>query len=391
MNTKVMVLLILSVSLHAQASENAPALEQQAAMQEQQALAEFMKFRAGLMAQKKEQLKITSPNGIDVLEKVRINGIDQWLSIRGEDTSKPVMLYLHGGPGSVTLPFQYMLPKEWEQNFIMVHWDQRATGKTRCSNPDYDPASATFEDFFADTVAVINYLRKRLDKKKVILLGHSWGSILGLHLARRHPELIYAYVGTGQVINNWKGEAVGYHFVLDEARRRKDEKAIAELEALAPYPVEEGMDQKIGVQRHYMQEYGASIRGDLSYLQLVEMAFFESPFYSVCDWMGFINTVFIEDPHKKLRDEMVAKDSPIANFDRYPYDYKVPIFFFLGAHDMHTPVTLAVEYFEKVNAPYKKLVIFEDSAHAPPLREAQKFVKSMINFVAPLANEDQEP
>lgn len=356
---------------------------------EESAQKDLLAFRANVLSAKAAQDRITTPNGIDVLEPFRINGIDQWVSIRGDDKDNPVLLYLHGGPGSVTMPFSNLLPKAWEENFTMVHWDQRGTGKTRCANPQYDAAQATYEDFYSDTVAMVNTLRERFHKDKIIVFGHSWGSILGLHLAREHPELLHAYVGTGQVINAWKGEIVGYRFLLDEARRRNDYEALTALEALAPYPSEQGMDQKMNVQRHYMQAYGGSIRGDLSYTQLFELAFFESPLYSVCDWMGFVNTVFLEDPHKKIRDAIVQEESPIANFDLYPSDYDIPIFFFLGAHDLHTPTAVVADYFEKVHAPYKKLILFEDSAHAAPMREKDKFIQAMIEYVRPLAHDEK--
>ena len=123
---------------------------------EEQAIKEFLEFRKGIQSGILEAKKIDTPNGIDVMESVRINGLDQWLQIRGYDRDNPVLLYLHGGPGSVIMPFSYMFVPDWEKNFTVVNWDQRGTGKTRCANPDYDPVEATFEDFFTDTVGDIN-------------------------------------------------------------------------------------------------------------------------------------------------------------------------------------------------------------------------------------------
>jgi pimeloyl-ACP methyl ester carboxylesterase len=364
-----------------------PALE--AVDPEVQAIEEFLQFRDGMRGSIGESRKITSANGIDVLETVNLNGMDQWISIRGQDKTHPVLLYLHGGPGAVVLPFAYMMAPEWEENFTMVHWDQRGTGKTRCSNPDFDPSTATFEDFFNDTVALVNHLRERLGRQKIIVLGHSWGSVLGLHLAKKHPDLLHAYVGTGQVANTWEGESLGYAFALKEAKRRGDVSGIQALESIAPYPSIEGFGEKIDVQRHFVQEYGGSLQFD--YMGLVEKAFFESPEYSVCDWVSFFRTQlgFGEPyPHRSITERMLPQDSDIGNFDLYGYEYEVPIFFFLGGLDRHTPTEVAARLFEKISAPRKKMVLFEKSGHAAPFTEAEKFVKSTIEFVRPLAVEE---
>ncbi len=349
------------------------------------ALAEFQAFRDSVASGSRASLAIKDPNGIDVVEAVQINGLEQWISIRGYNRDDPVLLYLHGGPGAAMMPFAHRLPVAWEENFVVVHWDQRGTGKTRCANPDYDPAEATFDDFYSDTLVLIDHLRKRLGKDKIIVLGHSWGSILGLHLARKNPEFLHAYVGTGQVVNVWEAEGEGYQFLLKEAKRRGDEEGLAALESIAPYPDIENHRDKIGVQRHFMQKYGASLRG-MDFFEEFQKAFFDSPLYSVCDWMGFVNTNFSPDyPHRPLTMELMEPDSPNGNLDQYGYEFEVPMFFFLGALDYHTPTNLAKAYLEKIKAPYKKLVLFEDSAHAATNREKDKFVKALVDYVRPVA------
>ena len=357
----------------------------QAGDEKARAIEEFLEFRSGIQAGVQAAKKIDTPNGIDVMESVHINGIDQWLQIRGFDKDNPVLLYLHGGPGAVIMPFSYMFLPDWEKNFTLVNWDQRGTGKTRCANPDYDPSDATFADFFSDTFEVVNYLRKRLNKDKIIIFGHSWGTFLGLHFARRHPGLIHAYVGTGQVTNTWQGEISSYAFVLREAKARGDDEGLAALEALAPYPDLENHAEKIGIQRHYVQKYGGSLIG-IDYFQITQRAFFESPYYSICDWMGFFKTTFTTNsPHRKLSMQLLDPKSPIGNFDLVGYDYEVPIFFFLGALDQHASTEVASEYFAKIEAPYKKLLLFDKSAHAATMTQPQQFIDALVKHVRPLA------
>ena len=330
--------------------------------------------------------KIEAPNGIDVMESVEINGLEQWLSIRGTDKDNPVLLYLHGGPGSVVMPFAHLLPPQWEENFVLVHWDQRGTGKTRCANPDYDPVEATFEDFFDDTVKVVNHLRERLNQDKIFVLGHSWGTFLGMHLAKKYPELIHAYVGTGQVTNTWEAEKSSYAFVLREAKKRGDTEALAALEALAPYPDLERNPEKMDVQRYYVQEYGGSLLG-FDYFQITQQAFFTSPYYSVCDWMGFFKTTFYGDnPHASITRQLLDPNSPIGNLELLGYEYEVPIFFFLGAQDQHTSTEIASEFFQHVVAPHKKLLLFEGAAHAAPMSKAEEFADALVRHVRPIAD-----
>ncbi len=363
----------------------ASAAEASAGGDEEQAIKAFLEFRSGIQASVLAAKKIDAPNGIDTLEAVRINDLDQWLQIRGHDKDNPVLLYLHGGPGSVIMPFSYMFLPDWEKNFTVVNWDQRGTGKTRCANPDYDPSEATFEDFFSDTVKVVNYLRKRLSKDKIIVFGHSWGTFLGMHLAKRHPELLHAYVGTGQVTNTWKAEISSYAFALREAKARGDDEGLAILEALAPFPDLEKHAEKIGIQRHYVQKYGGSLRG-IDYFQITQQAFFESPYYSVCDWMGFFNTTFSGDsPHRQLTMRLLDPNLPIGNLELLGYDYTIPMFFFLGALDEHASTTVASKFFEKIQAPHKKLLLFDKSAHAPTMTQPQEFIDALVKYVRPIA------
>ena len=181
--------------------------------------------------------KIVSPNGVEELLSVPINGTTQWLSIRGRDRRNPILLVLHGGPGSPTMPAAYTFQNPWEDYFTVVEWDQRGAGKTYASNdPKAVAPTMTVEQMVSDGEEVVRYLQKTYGKKKIFLLGHSWGSLLGVELAQRHPEWFYAYLGVGQMVNMQKSEKIGYDFALEQAREHHNSEAEKELLAIAPYP-----------------------------------------------------------------------------------------------------------------------------------------------------------
>src|SRR5690242_10794352 len=142
---------------------------------------------------------IHSPDGIDLLERVQIGGIDQWIEIRGQSVKNPILLFIHGGPGSAFMPMSRTFQDPWEKYFTVVQWDQRGAGKTYSSNSkEVQRKTINMARMNADTLEVVNYLRKRFGREKIYVLGNSWGSVLRLYLAHEHPELLYAYIGVGQ-------------------------------------------------------------------------------------------------------------------------------------------------------------------------------------------------
>ena len=162
---------------------------------------------------------IVTPNGIELLERVRIGGIDQWVSIRGADRRNPVLLHIHGGPGYVSIPMSWWFGRGWEEYFTVVQWDQRAAGKTHVlTDPVSIKPTLTREQMVADTEEMASWVRKKLGKNKIFVLGHSWGSFLGLQLAQRHPEWLHAYIGVSQLIDGPENERRNWRFAIDAAR-----------------------------------------------------------------------------------------------------------------------------------------------------------------------------
>jgi pimeloyl-ACP methyl ester carboxylesterase len=170
---------------------------------------------------------------IDVQEYVPINGINQFLYHLGTNSENPVLLYLHGGPGSAESLFTHIYQDKWTKVFTVVHWDQRGAGKTLTKNPDQYP---TIELMLQDLYEVVQYLKKKYHKQKIVLLGHSWGSVLGSDFIQKHPEDIAYYIGTGQVINMLENEQVGYNRVKELINQYGDKKSLKRLESIGAYP-----------------------------------------------------------------------------------------------------------------------------------------------------------
>ena len=154
-------------------------------------------------------------NGIAVLEPIPLGGMDQWILIRGEDRSNPVLLWLHGGPGSPQMPIAHATTRALEAYFTVVHWDQRGAGKS--NHEGFEESSMSLEQFASDTHALTQYLKQRLGVPNIILLGHSWGTMLGARVVSRWPEDYAAYVAVGQVVNTPRATAMAVTWLRQRA------------------------------------------------------------------------------------------------------------------------------------------------------------------------------
>src|SRR6195256_187385 len=323
--------------------------------------------------------KIVTPNGVERLEKVRIGGIDQWVSIRGADLRNPVLLYIHGGPGYVSIPMSWWFSRGLEEYFTIVQWDQRAAGKTYLlTDPGKIAPTLTRERMIADTEEMAAWARKEFSKDKIFVLGHSWGSFLGLQLARHHPEWLYAYIGVCQLIDGPESERRGWRFAMDAARRDGNAEAVRELEAITPYgaPGQTIPINDIYVERKWVGYYGGvmAYRRDNSADSALSQL---SPDYSGQEIGHIWDGNKFATPY--LLPEVVALDLTKAN------KLAVPLILFLGRHDWNVNAEVAAAWFDAVKAPEKQLVWFEHSAHIPMTEEPGKFLLSLVRYARPIA------
>jgi pimeloyl-ACP methyl ester carboxylesterase len=301
---------------------------------------------------------------------VTLGGIPQWLEMHGADSANPVLFALHGGPGMPETPLLRHFNDDLERVFTVVYWDQRGAGRTY--HKKTPPESMTVERFIADLDELVDHVRAKFGKDKVVLLGHSWGSALGTLYAAKHPEKVAAYVGTGQIGDLAASEADGYAFVLEEARRRGNAKAVAELTKLGPPPWTE---QKMMVQRRWLGRF-VGIFGSLSLFTALRVILF-APGTSVFNLPKVFGGMMFS-----LRT-LWGQVSTI-NLERDAPELKMPVWFLNGRNDHQVSAARTEQYFNKLVAPKKTLLWFEKSGHFAPFEEPAAFNAAMAEIAKAL-------
>lgn len=317
------------------------------------------------------------PNGevllgsIAEIDYLRLGGIDQWVMIRGESVTNPVLVLLHGGPGFPEMRLFRHFNAALEKSFTVVYWMQRGTSKS--FDRKIPASSFTVSQFIVDLDELVDALRKRLGKDKVTIYGHSWGSALGVLYTARFPDKVAAYVGTGQ-IGDWPAfESASYAFVLAEAERHKQLRALKELRAIGPPP---HTFKKMLVQRKWLTRFVGIVRG-MSMWKFIRITL-SGPEASIFDLPNIIRGSLISP--RAMWTEISA-----LNLVRSVPALRVPVFFFLGRHDHVVAPETSAAYFDVLSAPSKTLVWFEESAHEPPVEESAKFNRAMVELVRPAA------
>ncbi len=306
---------------------------------------------------------------IDKKESLTIGGITQWISLRSENIKNPIILFLHGGPGTAQISFSRKSQTGLEDNFLVVNWDQRGSGRSYSRSVRKEDMK--IECFVEDAEELIEYLLKRFGQEKVYLVGHSWGTIIGAFLTAKRPDLIWAYIAIGQIVDMERGELISYQFTLDEAKRLNNKKAIQQLEKIGQPPYANLNDA--GVQRNWLSKFhGAAYEGTLQGIILKNISIRDlRPFDLIRFVAGaMLSLSTLEDEQNKVK---ILLDVP---------EMKVPVYFCCGRRDYNVPFELVIEYAEKLNAPQKRIMWFDHSAHLPNFEEPELFCgfcKSLLN------------
>ena len=324
--------------------------------------------------------KIVAPNGIQENYKAKIGGIEQWVYVRGQNLDNPIILFIHGGPASPMSPLMWTFQRPLEEYFTVVNYDQRQAGKTFLqSDAEKIGEDLKIERYVDDAIELAADIEKRYKKNKVILVGHSWGTIIGLKAALKRPELFYAYVGIGQVINSIDNERLSYEYAVGQAEKFKNAEAIKELKSIYPYPGNEPLTrERIIIARKWAQFYGglSAYRKESKYYFYAPLL---SPEYSAKD-VDAIDEGNVATLGRVLPEFLAVDFKTVKKFP-------IPVFMFMGRHDYTTPSKPTEEWLNELNAPLKKGIWFENSAHLVPFEEPGKMLLSLVENVRPLAEQ----
>ena len=316
------------------------------------------------------------PGSIASLEKVRINGSDQWIEIRAWSPDKPVLLSIPGGPGQSDLAMSRPTLGTLAKDFVVVSWDQRGIGKSYAS---YDPKTLTTNQAVADTIALTNYLRQRFDERKIYLFGESGGSIIGILAVQQHPELYHAWIGSGQMVNPHETDLRIYHDLLAYAAAHNDSRLASTLRGYGPPPY-----KSVYAYGYVMGQYD-KLAGDYTEPKAYPDALDKAgvgPFgvlgseYTLPEKMnvlrGLIDVFSVMYPHWQTID-----------FQRTAEQLKVPVYIFTGKHELAARRDLALAWFKQLQAPIKQLYDYPDAGHATAFEHFQDLHRIMLSTVLP--------
>ena len=318
------------------------------------------------------------PGSIATMEKVRLGGVDQWLILRGQDVDKPVLLFLSGGPGGSEAARVIRFNAELEKHFVVAVWEQRGCGK---SYPSINPkADLTIDQYASDIIELADVLRARFDEQKIYLVGHSWGSIIGVRAVQQRPDLFHAYIGSAQMVDVLETDRLIYQMMMDHSIETGDRQFVQTLEAqgeppylgknpIGPYSTLFGREYSVYEYPNIKSdEYRRD--GDILLLMLKqpEYGWLDRAYYL----LGLMNTFNAVYPQLQGMD---------FRLDATRLD--LPVYLILGRHDMNNPHQIPEEYFALLEAPSKQLYFFEDSGHGMIWEEADLFHEILVDTVLP--------
>lgn len=316
---------------------------------------------------------IDGANSIAALEEIELGGAPQTILLRGHDVESPILLYVHGGPGASQMPIAPGYSDQLEKHFLVVHWDQKGAGAS-CVDTDWEELS--LDRTVSDTIELIEYLTDRFGQEKVVLVGHSWGSIVGAQTAHQRPDLLHAYVGVGQLVHGARNEQVSYAWTTGEAIRRGDDEARADLATVSPPYAN---NTALEVQRQWLYRYGGAIH-DIAGASWILWPVAFGPEYTLATRLRYGDCI------RRSLDQLWGEVKEVDLFRDVP-DLEIPLFLITGQHDWNTPSVLAKAWANKLTAPSVDIFSLDDTGHFIPIEAPAAFQRVLIDRVLPTTQE----
>ncbi len=298
-------------------------------------------------------VRIESANGINEAKFIKVNGAEEWITIRGDNKDNPVLLFLHGGPSEANSPFvDFYTP--FEKNYVFVQWDQPGAGKTYIAARNHQP-QLTIDSMSADGISVVEYVEAELHKPKIVLIGQDWGSLLGVRMIEQRPDLFSAFVGTGQIVSMYGGQAVQYQTALNRATANHDQKMLEALRQVGPPPYRT-LDSYGDFQDCCRNPFWPA--DDVAAIDRMKGALMVSPSLSISDAYGW--TRALRTGEQQLDTMLVATG---VDLRKKQLEFSVPMFFIQGENDNVTPTSLVADYISMIAAPAKKMDVVPTAGH----------------------------
>lgn len=307
---------------------------------------------------------INRPGSVSELLAIDIGGMKQWILIRGQNADNPVLLWLHGGPGSAQMPIHHAYTKELEKEFVIVHWDQRGAGKSNHSG--FSEETMTLDQFMKDVHELTGYLKNRFAQDRIYLLGHSWGSLLGIKAAAGYPEDYAAYLSVSQVVHSRKADKISYSWLKQQVEASgSDADKIALRELGGPPFLEHDRYVRFAKMK---DAFGGGM--DAGFTRLFWEAM-DAGEYTFSDFLRWFKGA------SRGSGPMWEETNNIDLFTEID-SLRVPVYFFTGVNDYNTPHELVKEYYSYLSAPEKQLITFNESAHTPFIAETDIFNHNVV-------------
>ena len=304
---------------------------------------------------------------------VNLGGVDQWISVKGTKAENPILLVLHGGPGSTLMALSHIYQRPWEKYYTVVNWDQRCSGKTASISGTESPVELTSEIIINDALELTDFLREKYQKDKIIILGHSWGTFIGENLAIRYPEKYLAYISTGTMVDSEREYKYQYEYYKKKFTDEGNQKKLDNLNAIGEFWDISKYDEKkmLAVNKIVIEEGNSSarIKNIFTALKYEILPMLRSSEYKFKDHLNYLG--YKAYPH------VIEKEMPEFKVEKVGCEYDIPVYYIEGEEDIQTPYFLAQELYEKTVAPDKAFYTLKNCAHCWDLDAPEQITEIM--------------